>query len=158
MPYTFNNALHQFGLHQLYQRMFKTLSISLLSCSCLKFHWPCSELYGFVPFTKCQFGLRTRKIYICPFYGRLPTFGCSCVAAYESCPLSLTLCSESRWFRTTMKGVLSHTREDTFVMIRAGCIVSELHLVTCLFCSKKTKENSLNPMTCCTFDIISYLS
>lgn len=71
---------------------------------------------------------------------------------------SLWLYSESRWFRTTMKGVLSHTREDTLVMIRAGCIVSELHLVTCLFCSKKTKENSLNPMTCCTFDIISYLS
>lgn len=106
IPYTFNNALHQFGLHQLYQRMFKTLSISLLSCSCLKFHWPCSELYGFVPFTKCQFGLRTRKLYICPFYGRLPTFGCSCVAAYESCPLSLTL------FRVTL---IQNNHEGGFV-------------------------------------------
>lgn len=41
--------------------MHKTLSCSQLSFSCLKFHWPCSDLYGFVPCTKCQFGFRTPK-------------------------------------------------------------------------------------------------
>lgn len=63
-----------------------------------------------------------------------------------------------------MKGFCLIQGKIFFVMIRADCIIFfryELHLVTCLSCSKKKKKKEksqinhvLKRITCCTFDII----
>lgn len=66
-----------------------------------------------------------------------------------------------------MKGVLSHTREDTLSWSVLVCIVSIyiymncIWLHACLALKRKEKKNSnhaLKPITCCTFDVIFYLS
>lgn len=80
------------------------------------------------------------------------------IESYQTTPLDPS-------FQTNHEGGFVSYEGRYFVMIRAGCIVSiyELHLVTCLSCSKKKKgkknsNHALKPITCCTFDIIFYLS
>lgn len=113
-----------------------------------------------------------------PFLWELPTIDCSEMPE-KSKPSILTGCFHPA--RLTMKGVLSHTREETFVMIRAGCIVFYIYISIYelafgymlvfsfyfLFFALKSKEekkkrkksnHALKPITCCTFDVIFYLS
>lgn len=61
-----------------------------------------------------------------------------------------------------MKGVLSHTREDTLswsVLVVSFLYMNCIWLHACLALKRKEKSNhALKPITCCTFDIIFYLS
>lgn len=61
-----------------------------------------------------------------------------------------------------MKGVLSHTWEDTLswsVLVVSFLYMNCIWLHACLALKRKEKSNhALKPITCCTFDIIFYLS
>lgn len=66
-------------------------------------------------------------------------------------------------FRLTMKGVLSHTRDDTLswsVLVVSFLYMNCIWLHACLALKRKRKKSNhaLKPITCCTFDIIFYLS
>lgn len=107
------------------------------------------KCHGFVPFTTyCMpFGLNSPNLHL---------------------PFLLRATRPHHWihpFRLTMKGVLSHTREDTLswsVLVVSFLYMNCIWLHACLALKKKKgKKNSnhaLKPITCCTFDIIFYLS